>query len=109
MAEQSFVINEYRDLHFLLRSRASSVGVSRATIDELCDTARGYAQKVLAKQPQRRGISAALAIRMAKELGLMLVVVEDPAAAEKLADVMHTRDEKRVRQRHDETKEAALS
>jgi hypothetical protein len=106
MAEQSFLINEYRDLHFLLRSRASSVGVSRATIDELCDTTRGYAQKVLAAEPQR-GVSAQLLIKMAKALGLQVIIAEDPSAAERLASVPR-RDEKRVRQRHDAPREAAL-
>ena len=77
-------VRDYDQLQQAMRARADDLNINRETIDELAYLPRGYAGKVLCKNPCRR-IGANLIGDFLRTLGLKLLVVED---AEGLARTM---------------------
>ena len=69
-------VRDYDQLQQAMRARADNLNINRDTIDELAYLPRGYAGKVLCKNPCRR-IGANLIGDFLRTLGLKLLVVED--------------------------------
>ena len=84
MEGQGVVIRRYADLHELLRARAEELNITRETIDGAVPLQAGYAGKLLAPKPMKC-LGAQTLIPTLRTLGLMLVVVEDPAEIEQVA------------------------
>jgi len=69
-------VRDYDQLQQAMRARADDLNINRETIDELAYLPRGYAGKVLCKNPSRR-IGPNLIGDFLRTLGLKLLVVED--------------------------------
>ena len=86
----------YDDLQSAMRARADDLNINRETIDELAYLPRGYAGKVLCKNPCRR-IGANLIGDFLRTLGLKLLVVEDAEGLARTISNSVQRDESVVK------------
>jgi hypothetical protein len=88
-------MHSLEDVHTFLRARADLLGISRSKLDELAHIADGYASKVLSRQPVR-SMGIGIAIAIADALGMSVVLVESPEKMERIANVIGTRDPRRL-------------
>jgi hypothetical protein len=85
MTDQLATIRDYSDLVAALRARANALDVSRGTIDEVAGLPSGYAGKLLALVPSKTLGRVSLGPVLGA-LGVMLVLVEDAAALDRVRD-----------------------
>jgi hypothetical protein len=75
------LVRDYGDLHEALRLRAEVLDVSRLTIDEAAGLPSGYTGKLLCPHPAK-GLGRLSLGPLLGALGVMLILVEDPAMVE---------------------------
>src|SRR5262245_58374459 len=79
VADGPVAIRSQKDFLDAIRARIDRLNVSREAVDELCGFAPRYANKLLSPTPiKRAGVGAWL--QLARGLGCVLHLVEDPAA-----------------------------
>jgi hypothetical protein len=83
-------------LRLALRSRADALNISRETLDEISGLQEGYSGKLLAPTPIKNLGDLSLSLLLAS-LGLRLVLIEDPAALERVQNRLVPRNTKAVR------------
>ena len=78
------LVQNYDDLHQLLRQRAEELNLSREEIGRLGHLTGGHAAKLLAPVPIKRATFQTLEFLL-PALGAALVLVEDPVSMEQIA------------------------
>jgi hypothetical protein len=88
-------IRDYAEMHAVMRERAETLEVSRATIDHVAGLENGYAAKLLQPEPSKR--LGPVSWSMLRVLGIKLLAVVDVEARAALAHRLTRRDSKHAR------------
>lgn len=88
------IVRDYAGLMTVLRARSDRLGVTRETLDAVTGLQSGYCSKLLAPVPIRNLGETSLG-PILSALGLMIVVVEDPAMMAKYSSKLAKRRAKK--------------
>src|SRR4051794_38656581 len=83
MSDGLAIVRDYKELIAAIRARRDALDITHETIDAVAGLQAGYTSKLLVDPPMKCAGRVSLGA-MLGALGLMLLVVEDPAALERV-------------------------